>query len=96
MKPWHDYSHTIESIAQSFVSVCQYSMTADQFIAWAKDEITPNDCMDANLVLDGIIENHGVQLWTDGHMNEDALNFFNACYAASDKLNKKLCKVEEQ
>ena len=96
MKPWHDYTHTIASIAQSFVSVCQQSMNADQMIAWANEELTPNDCMDANLVLDGIIENHGVQLWTDGHMNEDALNFFNACYATSDKLNKKLCKVEEQ
>lgn len=96
MKPWHDYTHTIASIAQSFVSVCQQSMNADQMIAWANEELTPNDCMDANLVLDGIIENHGVQLWTDGHMDEDALNFFNACYATSDKLNKKLCKVEEQ
>jgi len=46
MKPWHDYTQTIASIAQSFVSVCQQSMNADQMIAWANEELTPNDCMD--------------------------------------------------
>ena len=92
MKPWHDYTHTIASIAQSFVSVCQQSMNADQMIAWANEELTPNDCMDANLVLDGIIENHGVQLWTDGHMTEDAISFFNSCFAAASQLNKQLTR----
>jgi len=92
MKPWHDYTQTIASIAQSFVSVCQQSMNADQMIAWANEELTPNDCMDANLVLDGIIENHGVQLWTDGHMTEDAINFFNSCFAAASQLNKQLTR----
>jgi hypothetical protein len=92
MKPWHDYTHTIASIAQSFVSVCQQSMNADQMIAWANEELTPNDCMDANLVLDGIIENHGVQLWTDGHMTEAAISFFNSCFAAASQLNKQLTR----
>lgn len=92
MKPWHDYTHTITSIAQSFVSVCQQSMNADQMIAWANEELTPNDCMDANLVLDGIIENHGVQLWTDGHMTEAAISFFNSCFAAASQLNKQLTR----
>jgi len=45
-----------------------------------------------NLVLDGIIENHGVQLWTDGHMTEDAINFFNSCFAAASQLNKQLTR----
>jgi hypothetical protein len=92
MKPWHDYTQTIASIAQSFVSVCQQSMNADQMIAWANEELTPNDCMDANLVLDGIIENHGVQLWTDGHMTEAAISFFNSCFAAASQLNKQLTR----
>jgi len=92
MKPWHDYTQTIASIAQSFVSVCQNSMTKDQVLAWAKNELTPNDCMDANLVLDGIIENHGVNLWSDGHMSDDALGFFNQCYDAAETLNKELNK----
>jgi len=92
MKPWHDYTQTIASIAQSFVSVCQNVMTNDQVLAWAKNEITPNDCMDANLVLDGIIENHGVYLWSDGHMSDDALAFFNQCFDAAEKLNKDLTK----
>lgn len=92
MKPWHDYTYTIASIAQSFVSVCQQSMNADQMIAWANEELTPNDCMDANLVLDGIIENHGVQLWTDGHMTEVAISFFNSCFAAASQLNKQLTR----
>lgn len=90
MKPWHDYTQTIASIAQSFVNVCYHSMRADQVKAWAKGEITPNDCMDANLVMDGIIQNHGVQLWLDGHMDDDALGFFNQCYDAAETLNRKL------
>ena len=92
MKPWHDYSHTIASIAQSFVSVCKYAMTPEDLDQWAKGEITPNDRMDANLVLDGIIEDHGIQLWTDGHMNDDALGFFNQCFDAANDLNQNLRK----
>ena len=92
MKPWHDYSHTIASIAHSFVSVCKYAMTPEDLDQWAKGEITPNDRMDANLVLDGIIEDHGIQLWTDGHMNDDALRFFNQCYDAANDLNQSLRK----
>ena len=90
MKPWHDYTQTIASIAQSFVNVCYQSMTPEQVRAWARGEISPNDHMDANLVMDGIIENHGVQLWTDGYMNDDALGFFNQCYDAAQTLNQKL------
>jgi len=67
-------------------------MTNDQGLAWAKNEITPNDCRDANLVLDGIIENHGVHLWSNGHMSDDALAFFNQCFDAAEKLNKDLIK----
>lgn len=92
MKPWHDYSHTIASIAQSFVSVCQYAMTPKDLDQWAKGEITPNDRMDANAVLDNIIGNHGVQLWIDGHIGDDALGFFNQCFDAANDLNQNLRK----
>jgi hypothetical protein len=67
-------------------------MTPEDLDQWAKGEITPNDRMDANLVLDGIIEDHGIQLWTDGHMNDDALRFFNQCYDAANDLNQNLRK----
>jgi len=93
MKPWHDYTHTIASIAQSFVSVCQQSMNVDQMIAWANEELTPNDCMDANVVLDGIIENHGISLWdSDGRLSDEAIGFFNQCYDAASQLNKQLTR----
>jgi len=92
MKPWHDYTQAIASIAQSFVSVCHFAMTNDQVLAWAKNEITPNDCIDANSVLDSIIQNHGVYLWSDNHLSDDALRFFNECFDAAEKLNKDLIK----
>jgi hypothetical protein len=91
MKPWHDYTQTIASIAQSFVNVCHQSMTPEQVKAWAEGEITPNDCMDANLVMDGIIENHGIELWIlDGCMDANGIEFFNQCYDAAETLNKHL------
>jgi hypothetical protein len=91
MKPWHDYTQTIASIAQSFVNVCHQSMLPEQVKAWAEGEITPNDCMDANLVMDGIIENHGIELWIlDGCMDANAIEFFNQCYDAAETLNKHL------
>ena len=93
MKPWHDYSHTIASIAQSFVSVCQHSMSKEEIQSWALDQLTPNDCMDANLVMDSIIENHGIVVWSDGYLNEESIRFFNQCYEASENLNKELVKV---
>ena len=92
MKPWHDYSQTIASIAQSFVSVCQHSMSKEEVQSWALDQLTPHDCMDANLVMDSIIENHGIVVWSDGYLNEEAIRFFNQCYQASEDLNKKLVK----
>jgi hypothetical protein len=92
MKPWHDYTQTIASIAQSFVNVCQNVMTNDQVLAWAKNELSPNDCMDASLVMDSIIENHGVIIWSDGYMSDEAIRFFNQCCEAAEKLNKELTK----
>lgn len=95
MKAWRDYSQTISSIAQSFVAVCQQSMTKEQLQAWANDQLTPNDCMDANLILDGIIENHGIHLWVDGFMDDDAINFFNQCYSSADSLNQRLQRFSQ-
>jgi hypothetical protein len=93
---WADYSLTIASIAQSFVSVCHQTMTSDQIKLWSTGEISPNDCMDANLVLDGIIENHGIELWIlDGCMDADGIEFFNQCYEASKKLNANLVSKKE-
>jgi hypothetical protein len=93
MKPWHDYSHTIASIAQSFVNVCHFAMTWEQIKGWSEGTVDPYDCLDVMPVLDRIIENHGILLWdSEGHLSDDALSFFNQCYEASENLNKKLAK----
>ena len=92
-KPWEDHSHTVVSIAQSLVSVCQQTMTRAQLRQWETGESNPNDFMDANMVLDGIIENHGINLWgDDGAMGDAEIDFMNECFSAADALIKTLSK----
>jgi len=91
----NEYKKSTASIAQSFVNVCHFAMTWDQLRAWANNELNPNDCLDANLVMESIIENHGIQLWdADGHFSDDAIRFVNHCFNASNALVKQLFNIE--
>lgn len=83
-----DHTDTIKSCAISFLCVCENLMEKQQLDSWAKGETNPNDYMDANVILDQIMVNHGIDTFNeDGEITDEIADLFNACFNMTNELN---------
>ena len=71
-------------------------MEKQQLDSWAKGETNPNDYMDANVILDQIMVNHGIDTFNeDGEITDEIADLFNACFNMTNELNANKRKPKE-
>jgi hypothetical protein len=90
MEDHKDYSATIKSCAIAFLCVCENLMEEEQIQSWAKGDTNPNDYMDANVILDQIMVNYGIDTFNeDGEISDEIADLFNAIFNQANELVAK-------
>lgn len=93
MENQEDKTQLIKNCAISFFSVCQQLMTKEQLIAWGNRDTNPNDYMDANVLLDQVMVNHGIDTFNeDGEISDEIADLFNAIFDQANELAVKAYK----
>jgi hypothetical protein len=95
MENHKDYSVTIKSCAIAFLCVCENLMEEEQLQSWSRGDTNPNDYMDANVILDQIMVNHGIDTFNpDGEITDEIADFFNAAFNQANELIRKKHTIE--
>jgi len=91
MKPWQDYRQTISSCGHAFFAVCDNLMNLHKKKDWANNKDSPNNHMDANMVIHDIILNHDIEFFTEeGEISEIGDYLFSQTWEFASKLNQKM------
>lgn len=93
MENQQDKTQLIKNCAISFFCVCQQQMTKEQLTAWGNRDTNPNDYMDANVLLDQVMVNHGIDTFNqDGEISDEIADLFNAIFDQANELAVKTYK----
>jgi hypothetical protein len=93
MENQQDKTQLIKNCAISFFCVCQQQMTKEQLVDWARRDTNPNDYMDANVLLDQVMVNHGIDTFNeDGEISDEIADLFNAIFDQANELAVKAYK----
>jgi len=94
MENQQDKSQLIKNCAISFLCVCEQLLDDDQLKSWANYGTNPNDYMDANVVLDQVMVNHGIDTFNeDGEISDEITDLFNGIFNRTNELNAEKRKI---